>query len=1335
MEVSTPPPPELRPPQLQGLLSRTLSSSPIIKWILPARIRSPSKHDVLFIGDNSVHLREFVYGGEPRLAEPLCSITFEAEVMAADIVSATISIADTEELIVRQSVESEHFSNNGRPVEEGEPAQILLLSTTKSELIFVYAREDFDGTVRFIHATRPIYGGIGSPERPGRFLAHDPESRALAVAPNADLCVISTLRPVDEIKAEIDQWQPAKGPFAPFREQRFIQIDGNIVRMDFLQPPKDDPDKVLLVLIVAKSDHAYMVFYRWDVRQPLHRLRPMRSSGQHLPDSDKLPLMLIPCSAPASFLLVTETELVCYNRVTHSEVQRTAHEFPQREQSNVGRPKLWTQWAKPRRHELFKKTEDEVMLIREDGYLTAYNVDVQSDPQIKLQWSPGFLNIIVDTAFCLLPAPLDIKGGDILIACGSKSDGGVFHLKARHKAECIQLIPNDSPFSDLLLLPDGHTPGTRFARGSRIFACCGGGLAEIRHGVEAEAGLTMEHPDIASLLRIWALEVAAKDQIMFLSTHPLHSSLIILDLRTMEIDMADEFPGVDLEAPTLASTVTQDDTLVQITANAINLVPLSGQLPSISYPQEGSAILCAAIESFSGLIVIAHDRGGQHTLTVLTAASLRSPMPGAIPQARALTLRPSHLCLTRSGHDVIAVLSSESGNLQAAIITSDGQSIVQDLVHISSLIRIFDSSSVSSMCLLSTLESPISLLVCGLRGGYLICLEIRRSGDILQSKIVLLRHLTHTPVSIYPDDFSRRHGCTTAAFIAHGTVLERLTLKPNEAGAEFDRCRVIIQNRNEPAKLPDTINAVARIPQLHSEQATGASGLILCATSADISFSNLLGQAKGSARYVKVPGVAHKLIYSNWLKALVIGVNTAPPSSTSPMSGCPLLCFSAYDRSRDEAGCAPRDESKTVMLGEPGEKISALAHYSPSDDHNHFEMILVALHSVSRNEVGKLKSNSRVLCVSDKHVQKGSASPRLVMRLPGKRVTALCAIGKSGLLIGSNNEVLLHNLDVGTKKWSTLTRHALPSPARQIRVNGSLIYIATEKHSLLILREHNNTLSIQTSDTRARIVSNVLPLRDRRHIIITDNTAVGTQLTGIIEDREGATLQRTFELKVPDLLERVELGGRVLLPKFHPTQQAAEQATLTRSDPWPDTRYSRETFISNTKTGTLYSFTKLSTNEWILCHFLEGLTKPGMKIGAKTLGQELDISLWMNQPGSEGKVKLQPGMMGVNGDVLARMLVPSGAWSLRELIDPDGVGGVKLESDGHVLMRAEENERNGRGVTGGEKGGSMEAKQAALKQRLDTLRALLGRVLDDGDEVHKDVVGSTRIWLRGLLQT
>ena len=164
-----------RPQPELGVVSRTLSSSPTVNWILPARIRSPSRNDVVFVGDTSIQIREFVTTGSTYLADATGKLDFQTQILAATVVSAKLEPIPVLEATINQSGDDERFTIGGQPVEEGQPPQILVLSTASCHLIFVYAQERSDGSTRFVHAKRSLLGGMRLAEKIGRHLAVDPE--------------------------------------------------------------------------------------------------------------------------------------------------------------------------------------------------------------------------------------------------------------------------------------------------------------------------------------------------------------------------------------------------------------------------------------------------------------------------------------------------------------------------------------------------------------------------------------------------------------------------------------------------------------------------------------------------------------------------------------------------------------------------------------------------------------------------------------------------------------------------------------------------------------------------------------------------------------------------------------------------------------------------------------------------------------------------------------------------------------------------------------------------------------------------------------------------------
>jgi hypothetical protein len=237
----------------------------------------------------------------------------------------------------------------------------------------------------------------------------------------------------------------------------------------------------------------------------------------------------------------------------------------------------------------------------------------------------------------------------------------------------------------------------------------------------------------------------------------------------------------------------------------------------------------------------------------------------------------------------------------------------------------------------------------------------------------------------------------------------------------------------------------------------------------------------------------------------------------------------------------------------------------------------------------------------------------------------------SGLLIGAGNEIILHSLNVETRKWETLSRHALPSLAASIDVQGSFIFIACIKHSLLILHEDNGKLKFYASDSAANITNNVVAF-DRYKAFTTSVTDRGTTLDGFAEDRLSNSYKKIFSAKVPLILDRLR-------------PERPWQVSTSASD--------RQAFIGSTMDGTLYRFVTLNPAEWRLLQFIQDLwlRKKEIPPPLPPVGKPL-----IPEPprGSQP----MPAQMHIKGDNLARML-EQGPIGLRDLIG----GEIKMEND------------------------------------------------------------------------
>lgn len=161
------------PHQYTGILSSTFSSSSTIRWIIPARIRSTSKNDIVFVGETFVQLREFLDSGQ--LADATAKLDFGTQILAAQVISAKLQVVPIIDLILKRERDQEQYSLDGQPIEEFHPPQLLVLSTSSNELIYVYARENSSGDARFVFAKKSLLRGVNLPLRQCRHMAVDHE--------------------------------------------------------------------------------------------------------------------------------------------------------------------------------------------------------------------------------------------------------------------------------------------------------------------------------------------------------------------------------------------------------------------------------------------------------------------------------------------------------------------------------------------------------------------------------------------------------------------------------------------------------------------------------------------------------------------------------------------------------------------------------------------------------------------------------------------------------------------------------------------------------------------------------------------------------------------------------------------------------------------------------------------------------------------------------------------------------------------------------------------------------------------------------------------------------
>ena len=192
---------EVESPPVLGVLTRTLVRSPVIKLIIPARIRHTSpKNDVIFVRNDSVEIKEVVsvngdVGGQYAYLRDIIDKTdFDSSIRSARILGRARQYEKVEEY---QDIPSQ-------PMEM--PPQILALTLESSKLVFLCAFYDWGNHLRWLSSYRILPDHAQSySKRLGEHIAVDPKSRAMAVAANEGSFVLYALMPMDQLKEQVEK--------------------------------------------------------------------------------------------------------------------------------------------------------------------------------------------------------------------------------------------------------------------------------------------------------------------------------------------------------------------------------------------------------------------------------------------------------------------------------------------------------------------------------------------------------------------------------------------------------------------------------------------------------------------------------------------------------------------------------------------------------------------------------------------------------------------------------------------------------------------------------------------------------------------------------------------------------------------------------------------------------------------------------------------------------------------------------------------------------------------------------------------------------------------------
>ncbi|KAL4871608.1 hypothetical protein BDV12DRAFT_164059 [Aspergillus spectabilis] len=1193
-----------------GLLTHTLVSSPIIQWILPARLRSNLQNDVVFVGERSLQIKEAIAG--THLEEVTSKSDFDAFIMAAKMINVSKELPWEAQMKIGSS-----NADAATKSQKDLPPQIMVLSLASKELVFLY----YSSTAgRFIHYHRPLPSDVSTFERFGRNIAVEPRSRAVAVSASCDYFGVFILKPPPVVQAQM-----AEDQLDPVAEERFFRLEGDIVFMEFLYPRPEDGDKIILLLLVSHDQTTHAVCYEWNANQTIRQSHP-RVTKKPLPPEDRLPTMMIPLTKASSFMLVTTTSMTIYKNKLDFPGQPNKYPLPVPDRDQQRSP-LWTRWARPLRTWLHNQKHDDIYLCREDGRIDYLGIG--NEGEVENQAQLGHLFCDVDAAFDILD--IGHEGGDLLLAAGNTGDGGLYVQKARDQPRCVQKFMNWSPITDSVIVkpPPSPTTATDNITGDRLFVCSAssygrGAVIELRHGFEAQIGLVISLEELSGARDIWIMPDSINGGVYMLTTDPVSSTVLYLPANFgEEISAIDETVcGLDPNAPTLAAGYIDPGTLIQVTDRAIIVGATTESQPHfLSKLASGQSVAAAAVHGQLPLIVTAIRTQQQVHIHVRRVTSVEADLQlSNISSPFEIHYEPVCMMIEKLDIGIVVFVGSGDGRVRVYRIDENVNLLLDVPVTVEDDDDI--SKAIDGLAIIVHTTQPLNkaTLLCGLRSGFLIMFDISINTDNGDSPLAMqqaaLRHLGYTSVKV--------QGGGNIALLTCGNGFWQVTCSQGDEESDCTLQRIWITDQNNPAYHPIAIHSFAMMGSGDTD-INAISESLFCVADGQLMICTLDHTVRTIPRRINLPGSAHKVAYSQHLKTLVVAYSqTAFETDADPVKRYtrPYIDFLDPDSQHPLNGSVEGVDDQRYKPWRPqgaaGEKISCILEWTPRRGDEEYHFIVIGTARRNQQERGRLifLQTSR----DSSPASEIECSVKYIHKFEGP-VYSIVPYGDFTLMVSTGHEIIALEPKFAQPRRVRSTRFPVLSPAVSMSVHEPYICLSTARESLLILKETEDKLDLHAYD-RQKLggLSHIYIGGDRKLMLASSRGGRVSLLTeNGVTDSDKMMPVALCEAHLPSTVMKLTSGSK------------------------PSPLSSRsQTFYGTAMNGTVYRLLTLEEKEWRLLRLLQDLCIWDAVICPFTPRRKRQ----RNPPGHE-PLGFQPSHMHIDGDILSRLLARDSDYLMR----------------------------------------------------------------------------------------
>jgi hypothetical protein len=1052
-----------------GVLTKTIVRTPVIKFILHARIRHPDLNDVVFVGEDFIHIKQVTHNG--HLEHIATKDDFGAHITAAK----TFSLDHDPPGDADDFIKIERANSQSGSASSNLPPQFVVLTLDSDDLVFLYLKNQGDGTFVFVHQALPMPRFDNPVHQMGFHLAVDPASRALAVAAGEKEVLICSAKPTVRIRHELEVGHP---DWFPVSSQRPLSVAGVIQHLEFLHPPDNDPDHIILLLILVDQRRTKALRIEWygtsDLRHAhMHPPQPMESTRA-------ASNLLIPLR-DAAFLMITGSEMKLHKNILSGSMMSLSLEPGVEETKSPGsspRRPVWSSWCRPLRNKSIKHGQDVVYLIREDGIVIL--VEVTSMDTIHSSHA-GDVGCHVGTAFASLGDPSD---PDILAVVGDMSTGKVVHMgnwpsptPIAHMSRIDTMEMQDSETLsnwassfDMIVSKLPHSSSRSPRKRDAILVTSGrepyGTVTELRNGLEARVASCFDFDALKGTTGAWILPNVSTGSILMVLSTPSSTGIFDLVPNLDEVNDLDEHEITVMaqDQRTLIAGIFDNHHMVQISEHSIcTSANLSANYEDRSRWEagDGKSIVAAAIEPCFNCAVIARRGDGQSELLAfahhapVTDQEADDTVDGLQQLPASVNLPEEPLCLATTlyqGH-IVGVFATVEGNLELFALNVTASS---PLTLIDSIQIVEDRQSLCDNIVLlhpipSDRDLPHQLLaVCGLRDGRVVSVTITPTAESLAFGESHSIQFGHETVRL-----SQQANETEKAYAFCGLDTCVLTWD-GETPRSLDIRNLWVSDKGRPELAQGAITAVSMMPSsdyLSSNTLVGslAEHLVIMFSSA-VFFASVDENPTVVPRQIRVTGTPNRLVYAEQHRNLICasvctGVRSFPSESRKAppeerRQVWPIVEFIP----------AERDSVSFTFDFQPGERIYALLEWPFQQNGKTYSFILVGS-SIPRHSVDKEKGRITFLQPSTNRnweVESVKEARTINFNDP---VYALALYDETTYVACTGSSVLLSRFDSEERKWEQICASLrLADKGTSVSVSDTLIHVSTAGEGLITLR-------------------------------------------------------------------------------------------------------------------------------------------------------------------------------------------------------------------------------------------------------------------------------------------